>query len=355
VEIAHSVDVATRFASIDTLLGEASTRFFGEGYRHITRSIRDVVVSSEPPSVRATASIHYPKSWSTKRDRELRPHLSSIDAVSIAALLCDVFLRSVFADAEAAKSCWIERCALKSGKSATMDLDRVAATTTLVRTEPSSSPERYRSHFTSNVGSLVVELTINHPIAERRDVNREWSDIEDVLGDLGNHYYGAAFAASRLGLMDIELDDRHGLTARLDIDSPLASRQLLGLGADYYPFVSQMTTIVGIAQLAQVLLYRIDGIERSQSNNLWMRKICLESTHPAPAGRGLRVATRAVKSSVLPIAGSPWRTADFVTSLPGIQGTYTLAHQLPTPSTSDRPPLGGDLESQSRISLKDEA
>jgi hypothetical protein len=67
------------------------------------------------------------------------------------------------------------------------------------------------------------------------------------------------------------------------------------------------------------------------SHNLWMRKIILNHPTPAAAGPpGLRVATWATKMSLLTIKEAMWRSGSFALTMPGIVGTYNLAHQLPS-------------------------
>ncbi len=71
--------------------------------------------------------------------------------------------------------------------------------------------------------------------------------------------------------------------------APAGLTGLAGMGAAYYPFVSEMTAIVSVAQLAQALLYRYDNRTREQSNNLWMRKIVIVSHNSGARGRDIHV------------------------------------------------------------------
>jgi hypothetical protein len=317
-------------SSIDELLGDSRTRFFGAGFRRVRHKVTDVVVDTSKKTVYASAKIDYPASWSTKKSRELKPHLSSLDALAIGAQLCEVFVRTAFGiEGSAADRLWLSRSSFKAGNPTT-HLAAVPVSGTLVETR--SAPDSLCGHlssFTAQVGSIGLEFTIDHPIVDDRDIVARWADITDILGPPESRHFGSAYAATQLDLRDIEFDaDRAG--ALLHLEEPAGDGRLHGMGAAYFPFVSPANTIVGMAQLAQAMLYHYDNISRDVSHNLWMRKIVLEHPKPAVAGRGLRVATWGTKMSLVSIKDAMWRTGSFALSMPGILGTYTLAHQLPS-------------------------
>ena len=323
---------SSRYSSIDTLLGDSQARFFGAGYRDVDRKVTNVSLDTRARLVRANAAIIYPSSWSTKNEVELQPHLSSIDALGIAAQLVEVYLRTAYGvQAEAADRIRIKQSVLKPGQIATTGLDCVAVSSTLVETVSSTtSTGGYESRFSVLVGTIYVELTVEHSILLRREANTCWSDIEDVLGPIGRSYYGAAYRTMDLTLRDVEFAETgERVTARLDMSPPQSNEPLRGMAAAFDPFYSEMTTIVSVAQLAQALLYRYDSISRDQSNNLWMRKILLMSHHPVKAASDLFLDTWCTKMSLLPVKGELWRVGRFELSAPGITGEYTLAHRLP--------------------------
>lgn len=322
----------SRYSSIDVLLGESQTRFFGAGYRSIRRQVSNVALDARAGTVEASAAIRYPAAWSTKRERELQPHLSSIDALALAAQLAETYLRVAYGvEGGAADSLWIERCLFKPGQTPTTDLERVAVRCALLDTQ--SVPDSlfgHRSRFAVRVGTISVELSVEHQVVTQRDIEARWGDIEDVLGPAEASYYGSAYTADRLALSDVEFDKSgERVAGTLDVEPPANGVKLTGMGAAYYPFVSELTTIVSVAQLAQALLYRYDGVTREQSNNLWMRKILLVSPRPVAATRDLHVETWSTKMSLLPVKDGVWRSGNFELALPGVTGEYTLAHLLP--------------------------
>jgi hypothetical protein len=316
--------------SIDELLGDSRTRFFGAGFRLVHHDLTHLIVDTGNKTVHGNAKVDYPASWSTKKSRELTPHLSSLDALTIGAQLCEAYVRTMFGiEGSAADRLWLSRSSLKAGNNPTTNLAAVPVSAAYIGTQ--SAPESLCGHlssFTVQVGSIGLELTIDHPIGEARDVVAHWADIEDVLGPAANRHFGAAYAATQLDLRDIAFGGERA-DALLHLEEPVGGRRLHGMGAAYFPFVSPANAIVGIAQLAQAMLYHYDNISRDMSHNLWMRKISLEHPKPAVAGRGLRVATWSTKMSLVSIKDAMWRTGSFALSMPGIVGSYTLAHQLP--------------------------
>jgi hypothetical protein len=90
---ASSLPDSRRYPTIDDALGPAATRFFGDGHRKVDHRLRGLTVETTSeglPRIRGKADIAYPSDWSTKSEStELRPHVSSIDAVVLAAQLAE--------------------------------------------------------------------------------------------------------------------------------------------------------------------------------------------------------------------------------------------------------------------------
>lgn len=327
---ARAHDLPLRYSSIDLLLGDARGRFFGNGYRSIRRNVVRVRLDAARREVLADASIEYPAAWSMKRERELTPHLSSLDALGVAAQLAEAYLRSVYRlDDACADKLRLARSALKPGPAPTTDLGNVGAYCSLVDTTEQANGGV--SRFVAKVGSIGVELSVEHPpLGEAFGVNASFERLSDVLGPPELSYYGCAYIRTELGVRDVLFDDSgERVSAAIDMLPPANAAALRGLGSAHAPFFSEMTAIVTIAQLAQALLYRYDNVSRGQSNNLWMRKILIVSERSVPAALGMRIETWSKKMTLLPVKEGLWRTATFEYTAPGLAGEYTVAHLLP--------------------------
>lgn len=321
-----------RYASIDQTLGDAKGRFFGAGFRQVRQTVREVHIDAGAKEVRASATIVYPSTWSKKR-HSIQPHLSTIDAYIIGAQLCEMYLREAYGiDAQSSRRIWLRRCVLKAGSTPTLDLQAVPVHFTLTRTErQKDSLCGYLSSFTGRVGAMGVEFVIDHPMAAVTDRVARYANATDLLGPPEQRYFGSAYTETDVGLYDVELDPQENRArARLTLENASRLAELRGMGAAYVPFVSGLNAIVSVAQLAQALLYHYDDVSREASNNLWMRKVCLNTLAPVEPSLAMPVETWSTKSSLLPIKDTLWRASNFAVTLPGLHAEYSLAHQLPS-------------------------
>ena len=324
------------FAIVDEILGDASTRYFGSGYRRVAQRVFDVRVDTRNRCAGASAAVTYPSSWSTKTDRELTPHLSSIDGFVIAAQLVETYLREAYGlDDLSVRECWIRRCTLKSGQAPTLELDAIPVSLALLETKPDpSSMCGYYSELRIKVGSLTLELLLDHPLFVQRIVRTSFPDVECCLGRADQHYLAVGYKHTRVGVSDLFMNNSADRArVRFDIDYD-ATRIPDGLSSDYFPFLSIPDALVGTAQLAQALLYRYDDITRATSRNLWMRKFTVDIPRPAVPTPGFAVDICITQANVLPIGDRRWRAAKFNVTLPSMTAEFSLAHELPEPALS---------------------
>ncbi|HEY2514192.1 MAG TPA: AvrD family protein [Polyangiaceae bacterium] len=315
--------------NIDVFLGEASGRYFGAGFRQVGHQLRDVRVDGAARSASARLDVRYPAEWSKKRNRELVPHLSSIDALTAAANLADVFLRDALGlGAEEIARCWVGDCLLKAAATPTTDLERVPVTLSLEQTEARSDAlGGQRSRFACRVGAITVELLVDHPAGQRSEAAAERGEIEEALGPAERRHYGEAYKYMGVEITDVDARTRGRVDAELTLE-PIRPWRAVGLSAAYEPFLSMVHVIVGGAQLAQVVLYEYDRITREGSNNLWMRRIAMHMPRPTPLVAPFRGQTWITKASIIPMKASQWRSANFELTFPGLKVEYSLAHEL---------------------------
>lgn len=320
-----------RYASVDDVLGDATARYFGSGYRSVQHRVFEVRIDTQKRAASAFAEIRYPGSWSTKLNKELTPHLSSLDGFVIATQLMDAYLREAYGlDDLSSRDCWIRRCTVKSGQTPTLELNRVPVSLSLNRTrEDASGMCGYLSDFTIAVGSLQLEISVDHALAVQRRVRVAFPEIECCLGEQRDHYLAGGYKSSRVEVSDIAvspLDGRARAKFSVDYDD---AREHGGLSAAHFPFLTIPDALVGTAQLAQTMLYRQDNITRATSKNMWMRKFTVTIPRPAPPRPKFDVETWISQAHVLSVGGSNWRTAKFNVSLPSMEAVFALAHELP--------------------------
>ena len=92
-------DTRIRYPNIEDSLGPAATRFFGRGFRRVGVTLAGLAVEPAPAGgrIEATAQVSYPSGWSVRDAREApRPHLSTIDALTIAVQVAEAYLAHTF-------------------------------------------------------------------------------------------------------------------------------------------------------------------------------------------------------------------------------------------------------------------
>jgi Pseudomonas avirulence D protein (AvrD) len=320
-----------RYATVDDVLGDAETRYFGSGYRNVKQRVFEIRIDTQKYAAAACAEVLYPASWSTKQNKELTPHLSSIDGFVIAAQLMETYLREAYGlDDVSSRDCWIRRCTVKSGQTPTLELARIPVSLRLVSTKSDASAMcGYLSNFTIVVGSLQLEILVDHAVAVQRRVRVSFGDVECCLGEQQEHYLAGGYKNSRVTVSDVSVSrPTSRARARFSVDYD-AAREHGGLSAAHFPFISIPDALVGTAQLAQTLLYRQDNITRATSKNMWMRKFTVTIPRPAVPEPKFEVETWISQANVLSVGGSNWRTAKFNVTLPSMTAAFALAHELP--------------------------
>lgn len=324
---------------VDHLLGPCTARYFGTGYQRVAHQISNLMINphggADGGTVEAVASVRYPADWSRKRSGDLRPHLSTIDALLVAVQLSEAYLlRSFDLGPDLRGRMWLRRFAMRAGSTPLEDLEDFRVTAKHVLTErPDAVSGEHVTVLDCVVGPIKVRCEIGHPEApSRAAVPSRHDDIEDILGPASERWYGAAYAARRERMRDIRLSENgdYGqavVVSRLDDQGEEVEQ---GLEAYYGSNVSMIDAIVAVAQITQIVLYHQDGVERGQTNTMWMRQVAMESRSPyRPTTNPALISVAVVKSKVLDFAGGKWRTTDFAGHFHGIEISHSVAHELP--------------------------
>ncbi|MFZ2172541.1 MAG: AvrD family protein [Rhodococcus sp. (in: high G+C Gram-positive bacteria)] len=318
--------------SLDDVLGAADHRYFGRGYKNVNHDLIDLDLGrSTAPGTehRAVAVLDYPRRWSEKGSKELAPHVSSIDTVALAAALLEAALgytRRLDPDEQA--QVWVSHAKVSAGTRPEEDLHRVpvSAVVTGVEQLPAGT---VATTATFRVGQLRGTMTLIHPAGageqHRGGTDRVPGPSAQVLP-----FYLGGYKSHTLTARDLTVDsDSVTATVEIDIDT---TTTFGGAETAWPRSVSVIDAVLGAAQLSQVLLYRLDGVDRTTSNTLWMRKLELVAAGPdRDAGRPFRGQVRVRRLSTIHRSGAVWRSADLVvTDFGGVTGSCLLAHELPT-------------------------
>ena len=265
-----------------------------------------------------------------------RPAPRAIDGLAIAAQMGEAYLREAYGLGEAdARRMWLRRCVLKAGVAPALDLSSFVVTTTYVRTEVDPGSKcGYISHLTCHLGTMTVDLAIDHPIVATRHRVASYPDLDVVLGPAERRYYGAGHRGAGVQIAGVAVDrERASASASIELTAP-GGPISHGLGSSYVPFVSPIDAIRTAVELAPLLLEERGGGDGGGAGGVWLRKLVVESVRPATLRGPFEVTTWRLKTGVRPRSGRVWRDTTFgmrfpvVDGAPAVAGEYVLAHPL---------------------------
>ncbi|MET8754951.1 AvrD family protein [Streptomyces sp. NPDC004667] len=327
----------TVLESVDDQLGPAEQRFFGRGFRRVAYDIGEVHLARSADGAvlaRSEVGVRYPADWSRKAaGTDLRPHFSTVDGIVVAAQLAEACLGGT---GSGLRDAWLRKVRLTAGARPQEELVSLPAGATLRRTDPvPGNPGRAVSLVDCAVGSMRVRCEVEHAHAGTPDraleEERTLPGLDALLGPAADRYFGTGFTTRRQHVRDVDVDHR-----KLRADATLtvvhedgASVPTAGFEGAYQPSVSVIDAFVTALQLAQVMLYDLDGMRRQDSNTLWMRQTTLTASRPDRPAEGIAVTTRLDDPGLLRMGGATWRTLDVVAELAGIQVRSAVAHRLP--------------------------
>lgn len=321
--------------SIDEILGDRSTRFFAEGFKKITRSVSGLVVYGD--GCDATASLGYPADWSRKGAADLRPHLSTIDALVLAVATAEAHLaQAAGLDAGRRSRAWLRSFTMKAGRNPHEDL---SAFPIRLRVRPAASDAGTATTYQCQVGAIRVVLEVEHEPGTHpaTSTERRFADLADAVGGGPRGYLDRMVEVTHQlhevtvtpgdvsAVVDIAAARGGRIAGDAEDDAPPT-----GFAAAYEPSLSPVDCLVCMAQLAQSVMYSLDRIERRESDTLWMRTVTFETDRPRHPMRQPFIARLEItRSRLLWHDGAPWRTADVAGDFHGLRVGSSLAHRLP--------------------------
>ncbi len=330
--------------SIDDLLGPSGGRFFGEGFRRVEHAVSQVrlgLLETGRFGLSGEASLSYPSSWSTKNSgSELRPHLSTVDAFVLAVQMIDVLLvKHLGLSPNERAAAWLAAVEFRSGTTPVEALEDVRMYASIVSTTRARNPldGPYQSVVDAAVGTIKMKLVVCHDVALHSARAETFSDVDAVLGPREERFYGDGYKKHVHRIGRVRFDDPcTSAVARVQILRDGTRQYPNDLGGAYRPSVSILDCIIAQAQISQALMYKLDDIDRSETNTLWMRKVTIRARTPLRSLDAAFDSRTVVESSrLLSLDGGVYRSTEFSGCFQGLTSRYSLAHELPA-SVLDR-------------------
>ena len=318
--------------AVDDYLGPGDKRFFSAGYRRVGYTFGPVVAdvrSEHDAAVTTHVGLTYPADWSKKlADTDLRPHLSTIDAILLGVQLAEAcVVRTFRLDPAAHRTLWVRRVRIRAGRAPEEDLTELPLEGRLTGTGTGTALPAV-SVVDCRVGTMRVRCEVEHQGGPAHPGHDLLPSLDTLLGPAKNRYYGSGFTrgAHRIDDLELNLGDLIA-TANVDLTDANTTQ---GAEAAYTPAPTMVDAFATGLQLAQILLYELDGLHRRDSNTLWMRSTTLTSTGPHRTFRpGLPLHTRLANTRLVEMNEGVWRTADILTEFAGVAFTCGVTHALP--------------------------
>lgn len=328
--------VIENYPSIDDILGDGSHRFFGHGYRNTHPKLHDLRVTHTPgeSTLTATASLGVQGSWSVKGTSHQTPHLGTTDVMVLACRMAEALLASRYAPG-LLHNAYVRSVTVSGGNQPVEGtLDNLDCRASLHVDDGGTS-----SILRCTIASLSAELEVAHGPSEPGLASVQSPSEDALVGEAGMRLYGDLWSRRQVSLLNVQLDPEGGTAAALAsfrlLPSPEdGADERLGLEAAYPNALSAVEYFVAALQLGQVLLYRLDAMDRASSNTLWMRKTRVSLRQAGPAATdcvrgGSSVEVRLRRSRLVTMEGSTWRCADIVGTFDGADVVCSVAHRVP--------------------------
>jgi hypothetical protein len=308
--------------NIEDALGPSEHRYFGDGFK---RTKYEVNVAYSPGHAKGEVAVLYHNNWSSKAsDKVRKPHLSTLDASLISGQVGCALLRRHYPFSRLdSQQAWLRQIDVKAGNMAYEDLSAVPLTAQILSSGPTDdSLFGYLTSVEVRLGAMHVVLVIDHGLSQEGG-----SCMPDE-----DHYFTEGFRQRHCELSNISFhpgESEVGADLSLKLTSVSPGDGVMGA---YPRSLLTIELLTSFAQLAQVLMYRLDNLNREQTNNLWMRNVSLHCPYPIIPRIKHQLALRCVRSTLLDRMNEQWRLTTVQARIgghPEFTLSAKLCHSLP--------------------------
>lgn len=255
----------------DSVLGPASGRYFGDGYRRTRYQVSPIreAAALGVQTFQARADVHYPSDWSIKAGSGRRPHLSTIDALVLSVRVVEgTLVRGLGLVAADVARAWLRSLSVRTGTAPVQSLGDIPVECRVAESEKTSSG--HQSTLRLKVGTFTVDAVVEHP---------EPGSLSGAAAPDGEAPYWHGFRTtshqSKVTLIDAS---RGAIECRTTATAPTGTTA--GLEGAYGPQPTLIDALVFAGQMLQILVCATDGTSREESGNLWLRRIRFDSASP---------------------------------------------------------------------------
>ncbi|SER23242.1 AvrD family protein [Streptococcus gallolyticus] len=297
-------------SNVDALLGDHRQRYFGDGHKRTLYGVTKV-------DDNLLGSINHSGTWSSKSQQEVQPHLSTLDGVILASLLAEKYLESTGEDSS---SYFLTKFEIKSGMKPIENLNEI--------------PLILKSSVTENDYALFNVLILDMKVSvtfRKNDSPKEVAGRGQIFESfISNHLKNIQHDIYDISFLDtLDTADKCSIFCKANREN-IQSVDYKGISANFSNCYSLLELLIVFSQMAEMLAYHADNIDRDCSQTLWMKNVTAELVHPIPVDE-IELLGKIRKNKLIDMKGHNWKIFEMsgADTKNRICISSKIAHQLP--------------------------
>jgi hypothetical protein len=266
--------------SPDHFLGPSQNRYFGEGYRKTKHQITNLQIRDK--LLIAKLSVKWPPVWSQKKGQIISPHIGSLDFFIVSELLIERYIRIIDNIKDPCiEKMWISNFSCKAGNQA---IEHRTIPCSCIKLSQKEENNTLAHLYKIRINNVCALLTVRQQICRKnnRKCLSSCNGLATIILDKINKthelnklsYYNSIYKKFDRSIRHIEIyKDENRIKASVNLLNLGKSNVFGGIGKEYLPSITFCDLILVAGQLSQILLFNLEGIERDDAKNLWLRSI----------------------------------------------------------------------------------
>lgn len=297
-------------ANVDALLGDHRQRYFGDGHKRTLYGISEI-------DHNLFGSISHSGTWSSKSQQEVQPHLSTLDGVILACLLAEKYLEEI---GESPNHYFLTKFEIKSGMKPIENLNKIPLVLKSTITE---------DDYTA-FNALILDMKVNVTFKKIESPEKVAVTGEILEGFINNHLKNIQHDIYDISFIDtLDTADKCSIFCKAD-RGETKSADYKGISANFSNCYSLLELLIIFSQMAEMLAYHADNIDRDCSKTLWMKNVTAEVVQPIPVGE-IELLGKIRKNKLIDMKGHNWKIFEMsgADTKNRICISSKIAHQLP--------------------------
>ena len=296
---------------VDTLLGDHRSRYFGDGHKRTNYSI------SEFNENTAYGEIIQSGLWSNKSDKVIQPHLSTLDGVILSCLFAEKYLELQNMPFE---NFYLFKFEIKSGMKPIENLEKIPMNLKNVKFD------KRKVTFYVLVLDMKVKIGLEN-FEFNYQVKKKLNNLSDYLP---NHLKDTKHNIYDISFLDtLDIADRCSIFCKANKVTG-EEKYYKGIASNFSASYSILELLIIFSQMAEMLAYHADDVDRECSETLWMKNVKAEVSQPILDDE-ISLIGKITKNKLLDMKGKDWKIFEMsgTDTKNRVKISSKIAHQLP--------------------------